>query len=68
MAVTMLLRNMLEPSNPQAYRIWDEVQGLLQVVAAQQAKSLASRCRGVLMVLNIRFDHQHFIQKHGKST
>ena len=31
----MLLHNMLEPSNSQARRIWDEVQGLLHVVAAQ---------------------------------
>jgi len=39
MAVTMLLRNMPEPSNPQACRIRDEVQGLLQVAVAQQAES-----------------------------
>jgi len=46
MAATMLLRNMPEPSNSQAQRIRDEVQTLLQVVAAQQAESLASRRRG----------------------
>ena len=45
-AATMLLRNMLEPSNSQARCICDEVQGLLHVVAAQQAKSSASRRRG----------------------
>jgi len=43
---TMLLRNMPEPSNSQARRIRDEVQTLLQVVAAQQAESTASRRRG----------------------
>ena len=45
-AATMLLRNMPEPSNSQARRIRDEVQTLLQVAAAQQAESLASRRRG----------------------
>jgi hypothetical protein len=43
----MLLRNMPEPSNSQAQRICDEVQTLLQVAAAQQAESTASRRRGV---------------------
>ena len=43
---TMLLRNMPEPSNSQARRIRDEVQGLLHVAAAQEAESLASRRRG----------------------
>jgi hypothetical protein len=42
----MLLRNMPEPSNPQARRIQDEVQTLLQVAAIQQAESSASRHRG----------------------
>ena len=42
-AATMLLRNMPEPSNSQARRIRDEVQTLLQVTAAQQADSSASR-------------------------
>ena len=45
-AATMLLRNMLEPSNSQARHIRDEVQTLLQVAAAQQAESSASRRRG----------------------
>jgi len=43
---TMLLRNMPEPSNSQARHIRDEVQTLLQVAAAQQAESSASRRRG----------------------
>ena len=42
----MLLRNMPEPSNSQARRIRDEVQTRLQVAAAQQAESSASRCLG----------------------
>jgi len=46
MAATMLLLNMPVPSNFQAWRIRDEVQTLLQVVVAQQAKSSASRRRG----------------------
>jgi len=41
--VTMLLRNMPEPSNSQARHIQDEVQGLLHMAAAEQAKSSASR-------------------------
>lgn len=45
----MLLRNMPEPTNSQTRRIRDEVQGLLHVVVAQQAESLASRCRGAAM-------------------
>ena len=45
-AATMLLRSMPEPSNSQARRIRDEVQTLLQVAAAQQAESSASRRRG----------------------
>jgi len=45
-AATMLLRNMPKPSNSQAWHIRDEVQTLLQVVAAQQAESSASRRRG----------------------
>ena len=46
-AATMLLRNMPEPSNSQARRIRDEVQGLLHVATAQQAESSASRRLGV---------------------
>ena len=46
MAATMLLRNMPEPLSSQARRIRDEVQTLLQVAAAQQAESSASRRRG----------------------
>ena len=42
----MLVHNMPEPSNSQARRIRDEVQGLLHVVVAQQAESSASRRRG----------------------
>jgi hypothetical protein len=45
-AATMLLRNMPAPSNSQAWRIRDEVQTQLQVAAAQQAESSASRRRG----------------------
>ena len=46
MAAIMLLCNMPEPSNSQAHRIRDEVQGLLHVAAAQQVESFASRHRG----------------------
>jgi len=46
MVATMLLCNMPEPSNSQARCIRDEVQGLLHVAVAQQAKSSASRRRG----------------------
>jgi hypothetical protein len=46
MAATMLLRNMLEPSNTQARHIRDEVQTLLHVAAAQQAESSTSQRRG----------------------
>ena len=45
-AATMLLRNMSEPSNSQARRIRDEVQGLLHVASAQQGENSASRHRG----------------------
>ena len=45
----MLLRNMPEPLNSRARPIQDEVQGLLHVVAAQQAESSASRRRGAAM-------------------
>jgi len=45
----MVLCNMPEPSNSQAHHIRDEDQGLLHIAAAQQAKSLASRRRGVAM-------------------
>jgi hypothetical protein len=43
---SMLLRNMLEPSNPEACRACDEIRGLLETVAIQQAESSASRQRG----------------------
>jgi hypothetical protein len=45
-AVAMLLRNMPEPSNPDAHRARDEIQGLLETAAMQQAESSASRRRG----------------------
>jgi hypothetical protein len=32
-AATMLLRNMLKPSTPEAHRARDEIRGLLEVVA-----------------------------------
>jgi hypothetical protein len=41
----MLLRNMLEPSNPDARRARDEIRELLETVAMQQAESSASRRR-----------------------
>jgi tyrosyl-tRNA synthetase len=42
----MLLRNMPEPSNPEAHRAHDEIRGLLETAAMQQAESSASRrCR-----------------------
>ena len=41
----MLLGDMPAPSNPHVLRIRDEIQGLLQVVAVQQAESSASRQR-----------------------
>jgi hypothetical protein len=41
----MLLRNMPEPSNPEACRARDEIRGLLETAAMQQAKSFASRRR-----------------------
>jgi hypothetical protein len=41
----MLLHNMPEPSNPKARRAHDEIRGLLQTTAMQQAKSSASRRR-----------------------
>jgi hypothetical protein len=40
---TMLLRNMPEPSNPEARQARDEIQGLLETAAMQQAESSASR-------------------------
>jgi hypothetical protein len=42
----MLLRNMPEPSTPEAYRAHDEIRGLLEAAAMQQAESSASRRRG----------------------
>jgi hypothetical protein len=45
-AAAMLLRNMPEPSNLDACRARDEIQGLLETAAMQQAKSSASRRRG----------------------
>jgi hypothetical protein len=46
-AATMLLRNMPEPSNPEACRAHDEIQGLLEMAAMQQVESSASRQRGL---------------------
>jgi tyrosyl-tRNA synthetase len=43
----MLLRNMPEPSNPEARRARDEIRGLLETAAMQQAESSASRRRGL---------------------
>ena len=71
----MLLRNMPKPSNSQARRIRDEVQGLLHVAAAQQAESSASQRRGaatekcVELVRNERevFVHQG-LPPRGKKT
>jgi hypothetical protein len=42
----MLLRNMPEPSTPEAHRACDEIRGLLEAAAMQQAESSASRRRG----------------------
>jgi hypothetical protein len=42
-AAAMLLRNMPEPSNLEAHRPHDEIRGLLETTAMQQAKSSASR-------------------------
>jgi hypothetical protein len=42
-AATMLLRNMPEPSNPEARRARDEIRALLETAAMQQAESSASR-------------------------
>jgi hypothetical protein len=39
----MLLRNMLKPSTPEAHRARDEIRGLLEATALQQAKSSALR-------------------------
>jgi hypothetical protein len=41
----MLLRNMPEPSNPEARWARDEIRGLLEAAAMQQAESSASRRR-----------------------
>jgi hypothetical protein len=43
----MLLRNMPEPSNPEARRAHDEIRGLLETAAMQQAESSASRRHGL---------------------
>jgi hypothetical protein len=45
----MLLRNMPEPSNPKARRARDEIRGLLETTAMQQAESSASRRRGLTL-------------------
>jgi hypothetical protein len=42
-AAAMLLRNMAEPSNPDARRGRDEIRELLEIAAMQQAESSASR-------------------------
>jgi hypothetical protein len=44
-AATMLLRNMPEPSNPDARWARDEIQELLETTAMQQAESSALRRR-----------------------
>jgi hypothetical protein len=41
----MLLRNMPEPSAPEARRARDEIRGLLETAAIQQVKSFASTRR-----------------------
>jgi hypothetical protein len=46
-AAAMLLRNMPKPSNPKARRARDEIQGLLEATAMQQAESSTSRRRGL---------------------
>jgi tyrosyl-tRNA synthetase len=46
-AAAMLLRNMPEPSNPEARRARDEIRGLLETAAMQQAKSSALRRHGL---------------------
>jgi hypothetical protein len=46
-AAAMLLRNMLEPSTPEARRARDEIRGLLETTAMQQAESSTSRGRGL---------------------
>jgi hypothetical protein len=42
-AAAMLLRNMPEPSNPEAHQARDEIRGLLEAAAMQQVESSASR-------------------------
>jgi hypothetical protein len=46
-AAAMLLRNMPEPSNLEACRARDEIRGLLETAAMQQAESSASRRHGL---------------------
>jgi tyrosyl-tRNA synthetase len=46
-AAAMLLRNMPEPSNPEARQARDEIRGLLKTTAMQEAESFASRRRGL---------------------
>jgi hypothetical protein len=46
-AAAMLLRNMPEPSTPKAHWARDEIRGLLETAAIQQAKSSASRHHGL---------------------
>jgi hypothetical protein len=45
----MLLRNMPEPLNPEACRAHDEIRGLLETAAMQQAESSASRRHGLAL-------------------
>jgi hypothetical protein len=54
----MLLRNMLEPSNPEARRARDEIQGLLETAAMQQAESSASRRRELASELPVEPSRQ----------
>ena len=53
----MLLRNMPEPSNTQGCHIWEELQGLLQVVATQQDESLASIHQGAALEWHVQLAH-----------
>jgi hypothetical protein len=46
-AAAMLLLNMPELSTPEARRARDEIRGLLETAAMQQAESSASRRRGL---------------------
>jgi hypothetical protein len=49
--VAILLRNMPKPSNPEVRRARDEIRGLLETAALQQAESSASRRRELALEL-----------------